>query len=179
MADIQLRAALAPLAPNPSQTISVDAILHTIGVPRPVGCGDLVAGLTPLRLTADLHAGTCHGSCEILVELNGQVTYTGHVHNNGVIDARYTFITSIPVPFDIGGPILLAHEGSVGGTFSPFESRDDGWQEITKSNFVRDHWWSLRQNSGKTNTQFSTGTGLFEVFMSALGTATPTWIFRL
>lgn len=173
-----LRTALEPFVSGEAPTISVRAVMYTHGVSSPTSCAALVEGLAPLTLDIELNAGTCHGSCQIVLEASGQVTYRGHVHNNGVIDARYTVITSLPVSLELGGPVLLAHQGTVGGTFSPIYDDDDGWQDVTSSDYLRKNWWAVK-NAGAAHTTFGTGVGLYEAFISSLGPVTPSWLFRL
>lgn len=173
-----LRTGLTPYLSDDTSSISVLAIMRAHGVARPIACGPLVEGLAPLQIDIDLSAGTCHGSCQFLLEAEGQVTYRGHVHNSGVIDARYTVITSLPVPLELGGPVLLAHQGTVGGTLSLICDNDDGWQDITPSDYVHRNWWAVKY-PGNAHTTFGTGVGVYELFISSLGPLTPTWLFRL
>jgi hypothetical protein len=35
------------------------------------------------------------------------------------------------------------------------------------------------KHAGSAHTQFGTGVGLFEIFVSSLGPISPTWLFRL
>jgi hypothetical protein len=168
-----LRAALAPL--NPSSPTSLDAILETLGVSRPTSCREIIAGLQPVKLAVRLNDGTCSGSCEIDVAPDGHVKYVGHVHNSGLLDVRYIAITSVPVVFE---PVLIAHQGTVGGTVG-IDARDEDWHEQGQSELIRTNWWAFRRASANARTQFGTSTGVTEILTSLIGAGTPAWVFEL
>jgi len=175
MPELDVRAALAPVTPTGTIAISVDAIMSKLGAPRPLTVTDLVHGLDPVTLSFRLNAGTCTGSCEIVVSRDGGVTYTGRVHNSGGLDARYIAITSIPVVF---GPMLVAHQSTAGGTFG-LDPRDDDWHEVGQSQLAANDWWAFRGAAVRATTQFGTNTGAFEILSSVVGAGTGVWVFSL
>jgi hypothetical protein len=172
---VALRAALAPLRPPGAPVISVDAALHTLHAPRPASLRELVSMLDPVRLSFPLNDGTCAGSCELVVSHDGHVTYTGHVHNSGALDARYIAITSVPVTF---GPLLVAHQSTAGGTLG-LDPRDDDWHVDGDSPLVAGDWHGFRQAVASAKTVFGANTGATEILTSFLGAGTGVWLFTL
>ena len=86
--------------------------------------------LHPITLSPRVNAGTCTGSCEIVLQPDGRVQFSGHVHNSGALAARYMIITSFTVPGV--GPVIIAHRGHAGGTLS-VDIRDSDWDLSDRS----------------------------------------------
>jgi hypothetical protein len=169
----------APLATavnaEPGADIFVNRVLGTLGIPRPITLREVIHGLEPVTLQFSLNDATCEGSCTIVVSLDGKVSYNGHVHNSGALDARYIAITSIPVT---PSPVLIGHQGTAGGTFG-LDSRNDDWNEKGTSHLAASDWWSFRTAAAHATTQFGASTGLFEVVSSLFGAGTGEFIFSL
>ena len=162
--DIHVRSALTPVVAG---QISVNSVLRRIGAARPVGLIEVVRGLEPVTLHFRLDDATCSGFCDITLSRDGRVRYRGHVHNSGLLDARYIAITSIPVA---PAPVLIAHQSSAGGTVG-LDPRDDDWDLKGTSRLAADNWWSVRTAALRARTDFGASTGAFEVVSSLFGTA--------
>ncbi len=169
----------APLATavnaEPAAGITVNHVLGTFGIPRPIALREAIQGLQPVTLRFSLNDATCEGFCTIVLSLDGKVSYSGHVHNSGALDARYIAITSIPVT---PSPVLIGHQGTVGGTFG-LDPRGDDWDEKGTSHLAASDWWSFRTATARATTQFGASTGLFEVVSSLFGAGTGEFVFSL
>lgn len=110
---VGLRWMLAALGAEGESAASVRGILTAHGFAPPISVRDLAGALAPIRLRFELTPSTCSGWCELAVTPDGTVDYSGHIHNSGLADIRYCTITSVPIP---GGPMLVGHQGFVGGT---------------------------------------------------------------
>lgn len=150
---------------EPSANLSVNVVLEAFRIPRPIRIQDVVAGLEPINLQSSFHDASCEGSCSIVISHDGRVSYSGHVHNGGVLDARYMVITSIPT---LTVPVLIAHQSSAGGTVGLDKRRDD-WDLQGFSSEAASDWWSFRAATEHARTDFGASTGAFEVVSSLFG----------
>jgi hypothetical protein len=174
--DIRLRTALATVVKaQPSAAVSLNVVLETFRIPRPIVLRDVIGGLDPITLRFPLNDATCAGFCSIVVSPDGKVNYSGHVHNSGALDARYIAITSIPVT---PAPVLIAHQSTAGGTFG-LDPRDDDWDQEGFSRLAASDWWSFRTAASRARTDFGASTGAFEVVSSLFGAGTGEFIFSL
>jgi hypothetical protein len=172
---VGLRAALAGVAPPGPGPLSVGAVLDRLRFGRPASLRGLVAGIEPVTLSFPLDDGTCAGTCQLVASPDGRVVFTGHVHNSGGLDARYGVIASVPMN---AGPVLLPHQGTVGGTFG-LDPRDEDWRADGVSRFIADDWAGFRAGTARARADFGTHTGAFEVFTSFVGAGTGEWVFTL
>jgi hypothetical protein len=173
---VLLRNALAAVVKaEQSTTVSLNVVLETFHIPRPIALRDVIQGLEPITLRFPLDDATCAGFCSATISPDGKVNYKGHVHNSGALDARYIAITSIPVA---PSPVLIAHQSTAGGTFG-LDPRDDDWDQQGFSRLAASNWWSFRTAASNARTDFGASTGAFEVVTSLFGASTGEFVFSL
>lgn len=188
---IGLRASLESRIPQRGGIVSVRTVADGLHLSFPVFCRDLVNLLEPIQLTFKLNAGTCSGSCELTISSDGVVHYTGRVHDSGALAASYVAITSFPTLTDhtaspavaaalpaVLRPVVVAHRGHVGGTFS-FDSRDSTWDKTATDSRIADNWVAVKAAATSARTDFGTSTGALELVDGFVSGATGLFVFGL
>ena len=192
---ISMRQTLA--TPIPQRTgISIRMVAAGLHLNVPISFLHLVDLLNePISLTFQLNDGTCSGSGEVTMNIDGLVHYTGRVHNSGALPVSYTAITSFPSlgdekPEDLTNPqvalvptadifpVVFAHEGHVGGTFS-FDTRDSTWDKTATDARIAKNWLEIKVAVASTRTDFKTGIGVVDFIDALFSGATGTFIFGL
>jgi hypothetical protein len=188
---ISMRTSLASRILQGTGIVSIRTVANGLHAVFPITFRDIVGLLEPIKLTFQLNAGTCSGSCEITMSSDGLVHYTGRVHDSGALAASYAAITSFPTltehtifPAAVAalvaalGPVVMAHKGHVGGTFS-FDSRDSTWDKTATDVRIADNWVAVREAATSARTDFGTNTGALELIDGFVSGATGIFVFGL
>ncbi len=188
---INVRTSLATRIPPGMGIVSMRTIANGLHTAFPITLSDIVGLLEPIKLTFQLSGATCSGSCELIMSSDGLVHYTGRVHNSGALAASYAAITSFPTltehtifPTAVAamvaalGPVVVAHKGHVGGTFS-FDSRDSTWDKTAIDAHIADNWVAVREAAMSARTDFGTNTGALELIDGFVSGATGIFVFGL
>src|SRR3972149_11346146 len=188
---LSVRTSLAARVPPGTGIVSIQTIAQGLLAAFPITFRDIVGLLEPIKLTFQLDAGTCSGSCELIMSSDGLVHYTGRVHNSGALAASYAAITSFPTltehttfPAAVAalvaalGPVVIAHKGHVGGTFS-FDTRDSPWDKTATDARIADNWVAVREAVMSARTDFGTNTGALELIDGFVSGATGIFVFGL
>ena len=186
-----MRKSLASRVPKGTGIVSIRAVANRLHASFPITIHDIVGLLEPIKLTFQMNAGTCFGSCEITMSSEGVVHYTGRVHNSGALAASYVVITSFPTltehtnfPTAVAaqvaglGPVVIPYKGHVGGTFS-FDSRDSTWDKTATDVRIADNWAAVKAAVTSARTDFGTDTGALELIDGFFSGATGIFVFRL
>jgi len=186
---ISARAGLASRVP-PGSVTSFRSIVDGLHLSVPVALGDVVTVLEPVTLDFPLNAGTCSGSCRVELSNDGQVHYTGHVHDSGALSASFVAIVNFPTltaqtnysPADsalVGalGPVVIPHRGHVGGTLS-FDSRDEDWDKSVRHTHLAEHWAGVKLAVPSARADFGTDSGALEM-LDGLANLGGTFVFSL
>ena len=149
----------------------------------------------PIKLPLQLNDGTCSGSGEITINIDGLVHYTGRVHNSGALAVSYTAITSFPSlgrekPEDITNPpsalvpvasifpVVIPHRGHCGGTLS-LDTRDSTWDKTATDPRIADNWLEVKVAVASANTDFDTTMSALDFIDALFSGATGIFIFSL
>ncbi len=175
---ISLRAGLPFQSSQETAIISIRSIVDGLHLRLPIAIRDMLDFLEPIKLVFELNAGTCSGSCEIVMMSNGLVNYTGKVHNSGALATSYVAITSLDISVATGGAIIIAHKGHVGGTFS-FDTRNSTWDETVNDALIKENWIVTKKAATLAKTQFGTDTGALELIDGVVAGASGKFVFNL
>lgn len=93
------------------------------------------------------------------------------------METIYAVWVGVTAGFD-GRPVVVAHEGRVGGTLS-IVSRDDSWDETATAAAIADDWAAVKQGASSTKAEFGTGTGSFEIIKGLAATGGGIFVFKL
>jgi hypothetical protein len=189
--NISVRAGLAFRFSQETAIISIRTIADELHLRFPITVRDMVGLLEPIKLTFQLNSGTCSGSCEITMTSDGLVHYTGRVHDSGALAASYAAVTSFPTltehttfPAAVAAlvaalaPVVIAHKGHVGGTFS-FDSRDSTWDKTATDARIAANWVAVKVAVTSARTDFDTGTGALELIDGVVAGASGIFVFSL
>ncbi|GAA1655712.1 hypothetical protein ACFQY4_34720 [Catellatospora bangladeshensis] len=174
---VSLRTALAVLGADGAAGGSVRGLLAAHGFAPPMRLRELPGTLAPVRIRHRITPSSLDGWCELAAWPDGRVEYSGHVHDSGLLDIRYSVVTSVPVP-PPPGPILLGRQGFVGGTLG-LDGRDDDWHQRGHSDWVRANWPAFVAATTQARTDAGAGIGLTELLTTFIGGGTGLWVFGL
>jgi hypothetical protein len=84
------------------------------------------------------------GWVDLVINANGDYTFTGHIHDSGFPDIKYALGTVVMTPSAIG--FGFAHQGSVDGTSTLFgRNRDDDWTNTGNNPQIAANWEAITQ----------------------------------
>ncbi|MBW4616797.1 MAG: hypothetical protein KME21_26825 [Desmonostoc vinosum HA7617-LM4] len=84
------------------------------------------------------------GWLDVVISSQGNVTFSGHMHNSGFLNIDYALAVVIMTPFGIG--YTLSHQGSVDGTITVFgRNRDNDWTDSTANQQIVENWDQISQ----------------------------------
>jgi hypothetical protein len=84
------------------------------------------------------------GWIDIVVNILGDYTFTGHMHDSGFPNIAYTLGVVIMTPSGIG--FSLSHSGHLDGTVTVFgANRDDEWTDTNVNSELQKNWDQIRQ----------------------------------
>jgi hypothetical protein len=179
--------------------ISIRMVANGLHLSFPVSFLHIVELLhEPIKLPFQLNDGTCSGSGEITMNVDGLVHYTGRVHNSGALAVSYTAITSFPslgkeklqditditdhpsvlVPVADIFPVVIAHEGHVGGTFS-LDTRDSTWDKTATDPRIANNWLEVKVAVASPRTDFDTSMSPIDFIDGLFSGATGIFVFSL
>ena len=176
---ISVRQSLSPRVAAGTAPVSLETVVKDLHLRRPVWLRTLVDILQPIRLVFALNAGSCSGSCELVMASDGTVGYSGHVRDSGPLTVKYTVITSLPASAPGGHPMLvIEHQGHAAGTFA-FGSRSDSWDETAIAPVIAANWTSVRAAAPSATTKFGTDAAGFEAIEAVIAAASGGWVLHL
>ena len=118
--------------------ISVRKLAQTFDMRPPVSLRTLINVLDnalPDFVVFDsgpLGPSTTTGEAQIRMTIDGQVTFTGKVHESGAVGHNYVFAMIVDAYHDSAGDALVfLHKGSVNSPIDEFGSPDDPWNLST------------------------------------------------
>jgi hypothetical protein len=188
---ISVRAGLALRFSQETAFSSIRTVADGLHLRFPIAVRDMVGILEPIKLTSQLNSRTCSGSCEIIISNDGLVHYTGSVHNSGGLAATYAVMTSFPTitdhtsfPPDISnlvgilGPVVITHQGHVGGTLS-FDVRDSTWDKTATVARIAANWIAVKVAVTSARTVFDTDTSATELIDGVVAGASGIFVLNL
>jgi hypothetical protein len=117
--------------------------------------------------TGTAHADTVHGWAQLAIQDDGNWSFRGHVHENGVIGHDYAFAIGLNQLDDSGHVMAFIEEGKLGGTVAiGGPSRDDDWDRNGHDSRIAENWDGIKQK-GVTG-QFHVATDPFQAFEFAI-----------
>lgn len=186
---ISVLTSLVSRIPQRTGIVSIRTVANGLQLVFPITVRNIVGLLEPIKLTFQLNSGTCSGSGEITMTSDGLVHYTGRVHDSGALAASYAAITSFPTLTEHTifsaavaalvaalGPVVIAHKGHVGGTFS-FDSRDSTWDKTATDVRIAANWVAVKVAVTSARTDFGTGTGALELIDGVVAGASGIFVF--
>jgi hypothetical protein len=173
---MSLRTGLASRAPIGSGIVSLRMVVSGLHLSFPSSFRDIIDVLQPIHASFKLDAGTCSGSCDIVITNDGVVRFTGKVHDSGALAAIYTVIVSLPVASL--GPVIIAHRGHVGGALS-FDSRTETWDKTDRSSEISSSWAAVKAATPNAKALFGTGTSVTELIEGLIAGATGIFVFKM
>ena len=176
--------------------VSLRMVANGLRMSVPISFRDIVDLLhEPIKLPFQLNDGTCSGSGEITINIDGLVLYTRRVHNSGGLAVSYVAITSFPSlgeekPEDITNsptalvpvadifPVVIPHKGHVGGTLS-VDSRDSTWDKTATDTRIANNWLEVKVAVASTRTDFDTSMNPIDFIDAVFSGATGIFVFGL
>lgn len=106
--------------------------------------------------SGNLGPSTVTGSAELAIHSDGFWNFRGTIHESGFLGHNYAFAVVLDELDHSGKAIGKYHEGKVGGTIDPFDSRDDSWYETYQDQYISDNWDIIVNSGAKFNLHVST-----------------------
>jgi hypothetical protein len=132
----------------------IGALAKASGLAPPVALTELISWLDGLPFitatysSGPLTAGYVHGSAQLGVQSDGQVSFRGHVEEHGITGDNFTFLAALEGVTDASGATLaFAHQGNVEGTGNIFGHHTADFQVDYPSNQAIVNQWGTAQNT--------------------------------
>lgn len=188
---ISLRTNIASQPPLKTGSFSMRTLANALHLPVPFSIRDVAEVLEPIKLSFPLNSGTCSGSCEVTITSDGVVLYSGRVHDSGGLGVSFIAIVSFPTLTndtfyspEIGqlvanvSPIVIAHKGHAGGTFS-FDTRDTTWDLTGGDTRIAGNWLGAKAAATSAMVRFGTDNSILDLVDAFINAATGTFVFGL
>jgi hypothetical protein len=132
----------------------IGALAEESGLTTPVSLRQLISWLDGLPFdTATYSSGAMtasyvHGSAQLGVQSDGQVSFRGHVEEHGITGDNFTFLAALVGVTDeaSGATLAFAHQGNVEGTGNIGGNHSADFQVDSSNEAIADQW-STAQNT--------------------------------
>ena len=188
---ISVRTSIVSRPPQQTGPFSIRTLADRLHLGVPITVRDIVELLEPIKLSFPLNSGTCSGACQVTITSDGIVHFTGRVHDSGALAAAYIAIVSFPTLTDdttyppdivdmVGAvsPVVIAHRGHVGGTFS-FDTRDSDWDLTGGDARIADNWRGAKAAATSAIVVFGTNNAVLDLVDGFFSAATGIFVFGL
>ena len=131
-------------------------------LPVPVSLSNVIKGLDNLNPAGVIYksgpmtANFVHGSAQLYLQSDGLVSFSGNVHESGVVGDNYLFMMALLDVRDLSGNTLVfAHNSSVSGQLD-VGSSDASWQTNGPTQVVKDQWDNVKRSRVQSHLHVST-----------------------
>ena len=138
-------------------------LAQQLGLSRPVSLHTLINKLnaSPYDFVmfdpGPLGPSTTTGEAQVIMTLDGFVSFTGKITESGAIGHVYDFAMTVDNYHpEFGQPKVFRHRDSVAGTINRFASHEDSWQENNHDVYVSENWESIKTSSSRANLKVGT-----------------------